>query len=103
MNIKAWDKIKNVMVDGDMLFINDESDSGSASLNTTLEKLTERYDLLLFTEDGRMVKVFSAPVLLTACIRAHDALLCLHVCDQDQTFADETRTTIREVIAKAEA
>lgn len=40
--------------------------------------------------------------LLTVCITAHDTLLCLHVCDQDKGYADETRTLLRQAIAEAE-
>ena len=39
--------------------------------------------------------------LLKACTQAHDALLALHVCDQDRPFADKTRTLLKAAIAKA--
>lgn len=39
--------------------------------------------------------------LLAACTKAHDALLALHVCKQDRSFADEIRTLLRDAIAAA--
>ncbi len=45
--------------------------------------------------------IVAAPDLLAACTKAHDALLALHVCDQDRPFADETRAFLSDAIAKA--
>ena len=45
--------------------------------------------------------IAAAPELLEACTQAHDALLALHVCDQDRPFADKTRTLLKAAIAKA--
>lgn len=39
--------------------------------------------------------------MLDACIKAHDTLLSLHVCDLDQPHADAMRGTLRTAIAKA--
>ena len=40
--------------------------------------------------------------LLEACIKAHDLLLCLHVCDQDKPIADNLRNDLRKAIAESE-
>ena len=40
--------------------------------------------------------------LLSVCIKVHDALLSLHVCDQDKSYADVNRAILRQAIAKAE-
>ena len=51
----------------------------------------------------RLVKCWNGyDGLVEVCIKAHDALLCLHVCDQDQTFATETRQLIKKAITEAE-
>lgn len=40
--------------------------------------------------------------LLEACIHAHDALLCLHVCELDKKRCDSLRAELRQAITKAE-
>ena len=39
--------------------------------------------------------------LLEACVKAHDLLLCLHVCDQDKNMADNLRNNLQQAIANA--
>lgn len=45
--------------------------------------------------------IAAAPELLDACINAHDALLSLHVCNLDKSFADEIRMLLKAEINKA--
>ena len=46
--------------------------------------------------------IAAAPELLEACIKAHDALLALHVCDKDRGWCGDIRETLKQAIAKAE-
>lgn len=46
--------------------------------------------------------IASAPELLEACIKAHDSLLSLHICDQDKIWADSLRDKLKQAITKAE-
>lgn len=42
----------------------------------------------------------SHEALLEVCEKAHDALLALHVCDQDKEWADNLRAELKAAIAK---
>ena len=65
------------------------------------------FAICLVTEQGSGIDdanarlIVALPDLLEACIRAHDALLSLHVCNQDNSFANEIRTLLKAAIAKA--
>lgn len=45
---KAWNESSKQMIDGDMLFMNGESDGGTNSLQSTLDNLQKNYTLLQF-------------------------------------------------------
>ena len=53
------------------------------------------------TKNARLIA--AAPELLEACIKAHDALLSLHVCDLDKPFVAEIRGNLKSAIEKTEA
>ena len=46
--------------------------------------------------------IAAAPELLEAATKAHDALLSLHICEQDSSWATDIRNELRSAIAKAE-
>jgi hypothetical protein len=39
--------------------------------------------------------------LVEACVKAHDGLLALHICNQDQTFANELRNMLKSALSAA--
>ena len=49
IKLRFWDTQKLKMVSGDMFFIQDYSDSGSASLQTVLDGIKNRYEVMQFT------------------------------------------------------
>ena len=46
--------------------------------------------------------IATAPELLKVCMKTHDLLLCLHVCNQDRQTADDLRNELNQIITKAE-
>lgn len=64
-NVRFRAKKDGRVYDGSMVFLNSESDSGSASLNTTLLNLEEGYDLLLYTgiNDRKGIPIFEGDSL----------------------------------------
>lgn len=49
IKFRFWDTQLFKMIDGDMMFINDYSDGGTASLQTTMDGLNDRYETMQFT------------------------------------------------------
>lgn len=47
MNLKFKHKQTKDIVSADMLFINEHSDNGTASLQTTLDSILQEYDVIL--------------------------------------------------------
>ena len=61
-------------------------------------KLQKQANLLTL---GLLQEKHKVTDLLEVCIKAHDALLSLHICNYDKSFASEIRSILKQAIAKA--